>query len=121
MTITLDAHTGGRHLRHLDEMALNQANKTIADINAAMIDQIATLSRECQELRTEVAELRAQPNRRPLMTKQQAAEYLGCSISTINDLMGRGKLPVVRFDKRPRFRADDLDLWIESRIESHDA
>ncbi len=105
---------------HLDEMALKNANETIAAVNTAMLDQVAMLSRECAELRSRLAQLESQPERRPLLNKSQAAEYLNCSISTVYELMASGAIPVVRFDNRPRFRAADLDIWIASKVERSD-
>lgn len=104
---------------HLDEMALNSTSRTISQINALMIDQIAGLSSEVRHLRQEIADLSTQPVRRPLLSKREAAEYLSISVASLDNLIGARAIPVVRLTGRssfPRFRADDLDAFIASRI-----
>ncbi len=78
---------------------------------------------EVDQLRQEVADLRAQPIHRPLLNKREAAEYLSMSVSALEKLMAAGCVPVVRLtgpNSWPRFRVSDLDTWIESKVGSHD-
>jgi excisionase family DNA binding protein len=49
-----------------------------------------------------------------LMTIKQAAEYTGRSVSSINHLVYRRQIPVVRVGRRVHIDRNDLDRWIES-------
>jgi excisionase family DNA binding protein len=50
---------------------------------------------------------------RRVLEIEEAAEYLGCSIGTIHNLVADGKLNPVRYDRRMRFDIEDLDRLIE--------
>ena len=41
------------------------------------------------------------------------AAYLGLSVSAIRELIYKGKLPTVRWDRRVHLARDDLDAFIE--------
>ena len=47
-----------------------------------------------------------------LMTMQEVAEYLQCSLSTVRRWVGRGKVPHYRLGKMIRFRRAELDHWL---------
>jgi excisionase family DNA binding protein len=52
------------------------------------------------------------------MTSREAAEYLRIHLKTLRDLVRDGKLQQVRLGWRTvRFRREDLDAFVESRIE----
>jgi excisionase family DNA binding protein len=48
-----------------------------------------------------------------LMTVDQAAVYLGRTREAIQHLVGSGKVPTVRADRRVFLDRNDLDKWIE--------
>ena len=52
-----------------------------------------------------------------LMTREQAAEYLGLRIQTLAvwAITGRYNLPMVKVGRSVRYRKSDLDRWLESR------
>ncbi len=52
-----------------------------------------------------------------LLTPQQAADFLGIKLSTIYSLCMRKAVPFVKIGKLNRFRRQDLDKWIESKIQ----
>ncbi len=52
-----------------------------------------------------------------LLTPQQAADYLGIKLSTIYSLCMRKTIPFVKIGKLNRFRMQDLNRWIESKIQ----
>ena len=47
-----------------------------------------------------------------LMTMQEVAEYLQCSLSTVRRWVARGKVPHYRLGKMIRFRRAELDSWL---------
>ena len=47
-----------------------------------------------------------------LMTIQEVAEYLQCSVSTLRRWVRRGKVPHYRMGKMVRFRRSELDAWL---------
>ncbi|MBI2506219.1 MAG: helix-turn-helix domain-containing protein [Candidatus Latescibacteria bacterium] len=49
-----------------------------------------------------------------LMTMQEVAEYLQCSMSTMRRWVARGKVPHYRMGKMIRFRRADLDSWLDA-------
>jgi excisionase family DNA binding protein len=53
------------------------------------------------------------PVRPRLLTVEQAAAYLGRTKEAVQHMVGSGKLPVVRADRRLSFDVRDLDGWIE--------
>jgi len=52
-----------------------------------------------------------------LLTRQQAAEYLGVKPQTLAIWYSAGRydLPVVKAGRCVRYRRSDLDAWLESR------
>ena len=48
-----------------------------------------------------------------LMTMQEVAEYLQCSLSTVRRWVARGKVPHYRMGKLVRFRRAELDRWLD--------
>ena len=52
-----------------------------------------------------------------LLTRNQAAEYLGIRPQTLAAwaLTGRYNLPMVKVGRWVRYRKSDLDAWLESR------
>ncbi len=58
----------------------------------------------------------------PLLTREQAAQYLGLSVQTLCNwaCTGRGGLPYVRVSARAiRYRQTDLDAWLAARTMTH--
>ncbi len=52
-----------------------------------------------------------------LLTPQQAADFLGIKLSTIYSLCMRKAVPFIKIGKLNRFRRQDLDKWIEGKIQ----
>ena len=52
-----------------------------------------------------------------MLTRNQAAEYVGCRPQTLAvwALTGRYSLPMVKVGRCVRYRRSDLDKWLESR------
>jgi excisionase family DNA binding protein len=53
-----------------------------------------------------------------LLSRDQVAECLGASISTVVRLEKRGELPRVKLGRLVRFRPDDVDALIEQASKS---
>lgn len=53
--------------------------------------------------------------RRVLMTQQEAAEYLGTTVGTLNTWRHHGKnpIPFVRWGNRIKYIKEDLENWIK--------
>jgi excisionase family DNA binding protein len=53
----------------------------------------------------------------PLLTRDQAAEFLGVRAQTLAvwSTTGRYSLPLVRVGRSVRYRTSDLVAWLESR------
>lgn len=54
-----------------------------------------------------------------LMTMQEVAEYLQCSLSTVRRWVGRGTVPHYRMGKLVRFRRAELDRWLDAYREGN--
>jgi excisionase family DNA binding protein len=54
-----------------------------------------------------------------LMTMQEVAEYLQCSLSTVRRWVGRGVVPHYRMGKMIRFRRAELDRWLDTYREGN--
>ena len=54
-----------------------------------------------------------QPIRSPLLTAEQAAEYLSIGISTVNRHRREGRLRATYICSDARYHVDDLDAYIE--------
>jgi excisionase family DNA binding protein len=52
----------------------------------------------------------------PLLTVDQAAEYLAVSRPTVYRLVKRESLPVVRVASDFRFRVSDIERWLDGRL-----
>lgn len=50
-----------------------------------------------------------------LLQRSEVAETLGVSRRTLDRLTKAGKLPVVYIDRRPRYLAEDVIEFVESR------
>ncbi|MDX1945238.1 MAG: helix-turn-helix domain-containing protein [Pirellulaceae bacterium] len=63
----------------------------------------------------------AEVSDRSLLTREQAAEYLGIKPQTLSvwASTGRYSLPMVRVGRCVRYRVADLERFIESRTVSH--
>lgn len=55
--------------------------------------------------------------RDPLMTADQAAEYLQLGEQTIRNMASAGDLPKVKIGRSLRFRLSDLNRWVEQRAQ----
>ncbi len=57
------------------------------------------------------------PLTRPLVTRQEAAEYLGVNKQTLAVWASTGRygLPYVRVGAKALYRVSDLDAWLASR------
>lgn len=47
-----------------------------------------------------------------VMTRKELAEYLHCSIPTIDKLVKRGSIPAFRVAEHLRFRLDNVKEWM---------
>lgn len=54
-----------------------------------------------------------------LMTMQEVAEYLQCSLSTVRRWVWRGVVPHYRMGKMIRFRRAELDRWLDTYREGN--
>lgn len=56
-----------------------------------------------------------------LFTPEEAATYLGCSSKTLATWRstGRHALPFIKVGARVRYRRQDLDQWLASRMCEH--
>jgi excisionase family DNA binding protein len=61
-------------------------------------------------------------NPNQLLTREQAAAYLGISAQTLSAWVthGRYDLPVVKVGRLVRYRLRDLDAWLEKRTVRND-
>ncbi len=61
---------------------------------------------------------RASPNSlEPLLTAKEVAPLLGVGVSTVYEWQRKGLVPYIRLPGHGiRFRASDLQVWIESRL-----
>lgn len=50
-----------------------------------------------------------------LMTQKEAAQYMQCSYSKIQQLMDAGQLDVYRIGNKKYFRRNHLDAWLETQ------
>lgn len=57
----------------------------------------------------------------PLLTRAEAAEYIGVKPTTLAAwaLTGRYDLPVVKVGRLVRYHKSDLDRWLEGRTITH--
>jgi nitrogen PTS system EIIA component len=60
-----------------------------------------------------VSAVPTQPER--LLTAREIAELLGFSASTVVDWAERGKVPAFKVGGRLRFRASEVEEWLEAR------
>lgn len=77
-------------------------DKVIAEIAARIADRIVPAIREANSDKV-------YPR---LMTKKQAARFLGRTESSISHLIHRGQLPVVRHGRSVRLDREALHQWI---------
>jgi len=54
---------------------------------------------------------------RGLLTRQKAAEFLGISKSMLDKLVRQRKIPFVKFCRKPLFRIEDLQKFIEEHLQ----
>lgn len=59
--------------------------------------------------------LTVQSEREPLLTIQEAAQYLRLSRAKVYGMAATGELPAVRMGRSVRIRRDRLDAWLDSR------
>ncbi len=52
-----------------------------------------------------------------LYTRKQSCERLNCSLSTLERLIRRGEIPVVRMGRKILIRESALERWIEAQEE----
>ncbi len=60
------------------------------------------------------------PLANPLLTPEQAAEYLGVQPQTLNlwRCTGRYSLPFIKCGRLVKYRRADLDAWLTSRTQT---
>lgn len=80
-------------------------------IEAAIAEAIAPLQ-------AELAALKRTPERQAWKDRREAAAYLSCSTTKIDDMAANGRLPKHKLDGKPLFHIDDLDtLFVLVTIE----
>jgi excisionase family DNA binding protein len=47
-----------------------------------------------------------------VMTRQELAEYLHCSVPTIDKLVRKGRIPRLKIAEHVRFRLDSIKDWM---------
>lgn len=58
----------------------------------------------------------ASPSRRPLMSPQEVADYLGVPVRSVYHWRHQGEGPAgFRVGKHVRYRPEDVDAWLEQR------
>ena len=59
----------------------------------------------------------------PLLTRQEAAAYLGFpKVATLDNLLFAGRGPVrIKLGRLVRFKLDDLDAWVDANRQSKKA
>lgn len=53
--------------------------------------------------------------RDPLLTPEEAAEYLKIGEGTVRNMAAAGQLPKTKIGRSLRFRLSDLNRWVDSR------
>ncbi len=63
------------------------------------------------------ATISASTNADPLLSRTEAAEYLGMKIGTLEvwASTGRYNLPFIKVGRIPKYRKSSLDAWIQGR------
>ena len=51
-----------------------------------------------------------------LLTKQQVADYFGCSVRTIESMKAAGKIPFVKIGHFVRFRESDIENTVVKNV-----
>lgn len=57
------------------------------------------------------------PEVKPVMTKKEAAGYLGLSLATVDRYMKSGDLRFVKLQRSVRFRREDLDAFLAAHVQ----
>lgn len=73
-----------------------------------------TLQATLEAAQQELKRVREQGTGKEPMTKAQAAKYLHVALSTLNNYISRGAIPVSRYGDRVWVTRGDLDRFIES-------
>ena len=55
-----------------------------------------------------------------LMTVQELASYLRCSVTTVRRIVARGEIPHYRLGKMVRFRRREVDAWLTAYHEGEE-
>ncbi len=108
-----------QHLREQLRLRIDAAAKSVAEMLQAAADLfIATRHRKADEGIT-VAKVEASPVPE-MMTRQQAAEYLGVKAQTLAvwRTTGRYSLSFVKVGSKIRYRKADLDKFLQRRTEN---
>ncbi len=116
-----------KHLREQLRLRIDAAAKSVAEVLQATADLfIATTHRTADAVEAigkVDATAKVESSRVPeLMTRQQAAEYLGVKVQTLAvwKCTGRYSLPFVKVGSKTRYRKSDLDKFIERRTDGGD-
>lgn len=52
---------------------------------------------------------------RPLLSRNEAAQYLNISLGTLRTLTSTGQIPCVQIGRNPKYSIEDLNNFINSR------
>ena len=64
--------------------------------------------------RKEVQEMLPMTQFEPLLSERQVSQLLGLHAKTVQRMARRGELPAIRIGRYWRFRASELNAWLES-------
>ncbi len=81
-------------------------------VRIALDDEAREVIREV--VREEIRDLVDQANRGlKLLDEEQAADLLGISVRSLQDLRYSGRIPYLKFGRRPMYRISDLEKWLD--------
>ena len=90
----------------------NTIRANLSSAADAITGTLDVLFAELDALQAEVAELRRTPARQGWRDRREAAEYLRCHPSTIDDMAASGRLPKHLLGTKPLFKVEDLDALL---------
>ena len=112
-------HDEVQHLREQLRLRIDAAAKSVAEVLQAAADLFIAKSRRKADEDTGIGKTDVSPVPE-MMTRQQAAEYLGVKTQTLAvwRSTGRYSLPLVKVGSKTRYRKADLDRFLQQRTEN---
>ena len=112
------SHVSPSHREEDSEEESNSPRKGEPDLQGKLIELIRGLQEEIQDLRGEVAALRrreAPDGLESLLPREEAAEALGISVRTLDDMEEVGEIQAVRIRGRVLYAPETLQAYIRRR------